>query len=235
MRLSLWTLKTLQARILCALFVLLCKERQDYSDPSLFCIHRKLFHFPNRVTTNVLLLNPSHPAPSTPPTAKNTLLKLQITFGQKSWFLGFWKITTLKKIKTFWGIWNLIFIYLHLQSFWFLASSKPGLHSQATPPLGVSRQMCAHPWSLFIQFIPSVKKRDRKMENISIEIKLQNNYTHPVILTVILICIWPVCHKAKDHIWEEVYNHQNWVIKDKPPLGQRQQVLLWSTGRLCCT
>lgn len=29
----------------------------------------------------------------------------------------------------------------HLQSRWFLVSSKPGRHSQAMPPLGVSRQM----------------------------------------------------------------------------------------------
>lgn len=29
----------------------------------------------------------------------------------------------------------------HLQSRWFLVSSKPGRHSQAIPPLGVSRQM----------------------------------------------------------------------------------------------
>lgn len=52
-------------------------------------------------------------------------------------------------------------IYLRVQSFWFWARSKPGLQSQATPPLGVSRQMWAQPWSLFMQFIPS-GKRDRQ-------------------------------------------------------------------------
>lgn len=45
----------------------------------------------------------------------------------------------------------------HLQSRWFLVSSKPGRHSQAMPPLGVSRQMWAQPWFLFMQFIPSKK------------------------------------------------------------------------------
>lgn len=52
-------------------------------------------------------------------------------------------------------------VYLRVQSFWFWARSKPGLQSQATPPLGVSRQMWAQPWSLFMQFIPS-EKRDRQ-------------------------------------------------------------------------
>lgn len=45
----------------------------------------------------------------------------------------------------------------HLQSRWFLVSSKPGRHSQAMPPFGVSRQMWAQPWFLFMQFIPSKK------------------------------------------------------------------------------
>lgn len=52
-------------------------------------------------------------------------------------------------------------IYLRVQSFWFWARSKPGLQSQATPPLGVSRQMWAQPWSLFMQFIPSGKRQTR--------------------------------------------------------------------------
>lgn len=55
----------------------------------------------------------------------------------------------------------LVPVYLRVQSFWFWARSKPGLQSQATPPLGVSRQMWAQPWSLFMQFIPS-EKRDRQ-------------------------------------------------------------------------
>lgn len=53
-------------------------------------------------------------------------------------------------------------IYLRVQSFWFWARSKPGLQSQATPPLGVSRQMWAQPWSLFMQFIPSGKRQIRE-------------------------------------------------------------------------
>lgn len=53
-------------------------------------------------------------------------------------------------------------IYLRVQSFWLWARSKPGLQSQATPPLGVSRQMWAQPWSLFMQFIPSGKRQTRE-------------------------------------------------------------------------
>lgn len=53
-------------------------------------------------------------------------------------------------------------IYLRVQSFWFWARSKPGRQSQATPPLGVSRQMWAQPWSLFMQFIPSGKRQTRE-------------------------------------------------------------------------
>lgn len=52
-------------------------------------------------------------------------------------------------------------IYLRAQSFWFGARSKPGLQSQATPPLGVSRQMWAQPWSLFMQFMPSEERQRR--------------------------------------------------------------------------
>lgn len=51
---------------------------------------------------------------------------------------------------------------LRLQSRWFLVSSKPGRHSQAMPPLGVSRQMWAQPWFLFMQFIPSKKREGSK-------------------------------------------------------------------------
>lgn len=48
--------------------------------------------------------------------------------------------------------------YIHVHAFWFLASSKPGRHSHDTPPLpGASLQMWAQPWSLFMQFIPSVQ------------------------------------------------------------------------------
>ena len=54
---------------------------------------------------------------------------------------------------------------LRLQSRWFLVSSKPGRHSQAMPPLGVSRQMWAQPWFLFMQFIPS--KREKKAKKSS--------------------------------------------------------------------
>lgn len=133
---------------------------------------RKVATIANRVTANILLFGPSFHSKCTF-YSKPTLLKLQITFGQNKVDFLFLENNNNEENKTFWGIWNLIFIYLHLQSFWFLASSKPGLHSQATPPLGVSRQMCAHPWSLFIQFIPSVrKKKEREMENISSEIKL---------------------------------------------------------------
>lgn len=45
--------------------------------------------------------------------------------------------------------------HIQMQSLWFLASSNPGRHSQATPPLGVSLQMWAQPCSLFIQLRPS--------------------------------------------------------------------------------
>lgn len=51
---------------------------------------------------------------------------------------------------------------LHLQSRWFLVSSKPGRHSQAMPPLGVSRQMWAQPWFLFMQFMPSKREKEAK-------------------------------------------------------------------------
>lgn len=63
-------------------------------------------------------------------------------------------------------------IYLRVQSFWFGARSKPGLQSQATPPLGVSRQMWAQPWSLFMQFIPSGKRQTR--EGLGIRRKREN-------------------------------------------------------------
>lgn len=53
-------------------------------------------------------------------------------------------------------------VSLHLQSRWFLVSSKPGRHSQAMPPLGVSRQMWAQPWFLFMQFIPSEERRKQR-------------------------------------------------------------------------
>lgn len=36
-------------------------------------------------------------------------------------------------------------LYLQTQSLWFLASSKPGLHSQATLPRGASLQMWLQP------------------------------------------------------------------------------------------
>ncbi len=49
--------------------------------------------------------------------------------------------------------------HVQMQPRWFLANSKPGRHSQATPPLGVSLQMWAQPCSLFMQLRPSVKKR----------------------------------------------------------------------------
>ena len=59
-------------------------------------------------------------------------------------------------------------IYLRVQSFWFWARSKPGLQSQATPPLGVSRQMWAQPWSLFMQFIPSGKRQTRGISAVAL-------------------------------------------------------------------
>lgn len=57
---------------------------------------------------------------------------------------------------------------LHLQSRWFLVSSKPGRHSQAMPPLGVSRQMWAQPWFLFMQFIPSKREKEAKKSSRSL-------------------------------------------------------------------
>lgn len=74
-------------------------------------------------------------------------------------------------------------IYLRVQSFWFWARSKPGLQSQATPPLGVSRQMWAQPWSLFMQFIPSGKRQmreglgTREGENFRLKGNHQGNVT----------------------------------------------------------
>lgn len=56
---------------------------------------------------------------------------------------------------------------LRLQSRWFLVSSKPGRHSQAMPPLGVSRQMWAQPWFLFMQFIPSKRQKEAKKSSKS--------------------------------------------------------------------
>ena len=53
-----------------------------------------------------------------------------------------------------------------MQLLWFLDSSNPGRHSQATPPLGVSLQMWAQPWSLFMQLMPSAKQD--KCKSISI-------------------------------------------------------------------
>lgn len=50
-------------------------------------------------------------------------------------------------------------LHIQIQSLWFLASSNPGRHSQATPPLGVSLQMWAQPCSLFIQLRPSEVER----------------------------------------------------------------------------
>lgn len=49
-----------------------------------------------------------------------------------------------------------------MQLLWFLDSSNPGRHSQATPPLGVSLQIWAQPWSLFMQLMPSAKQDKRK-------------------------------------------------------------------------
>lgn len=53
-----------------------------------------------------------------------------------------------------------------MQLLWFLDSSNPGRHSQATPPLGVSLQMWAQPWSLFMQLMPSVKQERYKSISI---------------------------------------------------------------------
>lgn len=53
-----------------------------------------------------------------------------------------------------------------MQLLWFLDSSNPGRHSQATPPLGVSLQMWAQPWSLFMQLMPSVKQERNKSISI---------------------------------------------------------------------
>lgn len=71
-------------------------------------------------------------------------------------------------------------IYLRVQSFWFWARSKPGLQSQATPPLGVSRQMWAQPWSLFMQFIPSGKRQTREGLGIRGEGKFQAEKRQPM-------------------------------------------------------
>lgn len=57
---------------------------------------------------------------------------------------------------------------LHLQSRWFLVSSKPGRHSQAMPPLGVSRQMWAQPWFLFMQFMPSKREKEAKKKLLAL-------------------------------------------------------------------
>lgn len=58
--------------------------------------------------------------------------------------------------------------HVRMQPRWFLASSKPGRHSQATPPLGVSLQIWAQPWSLFMQLRPSVRKRYRQTDSVNI-------------------------------------------------------------------
>lgn len=50
--------------------------------------------------------------------------------------------------------------HVQVQPLWFLASSNPGRHSQATPTLGVSLQMWAQPCSLFIQLRPSGTQRE---------------------------------------------------------------------------
>lgn len=71
-------------------------------------------------------------------------------------------------------------IYLRVQSFWFGARSKPGLQSQATPPLGVSRQMWAQPWSLFMQFIPSGKRQTREGLGIRGERKFKAEKRQPM-------------------------------------------------------
>lgn len=55
--------------------------------------------------------------------------------------------------------------HVQMQPLWFLASSNPGRHSQATPPLGVSLQMWAQPCSLFIQLRPSGIERGREVHN----------------------------------------------------------------------
>lgn len=55
--------------------------------------------------------------------------------------------------------WLYASLYLQMQSLWFLASSNPGLHSQATLPLGASLQMWLQPWFVFMQLRPSAKQQ----------------------------------------------------------------------------
>lgn len=70
-----------------------------------------------------------------------------------------------------------------MQSLWSLASSNPGRHSQATPPLDVSLQMWAQPCSLFIQLRPSGTERGRRYT-------MKHSYSD-----------WPAAHKRHTH-WE---------------------------------
>lgn len=59
-------------------------------------------------------------------------------------------------------------VHVQIQSLWFLASSNPGRHSQATPPLGVSLQMWAQPCSLFMQLRPSEVEKDTQRQTLTL-------------------------------------------------------------------
>lgn len=82
-----------------------------------------------------------------------------------------------------------------MQLRWFLDSSNPGRHSQATPPLGVSLQMWAQPWSLFMQLMPSVKQeRYKSISTLSSSVcccagnKVASTHTQTKPLTLGRLC-----------------------------------------------
>lgn len=136
------------------------------------------------------------------------IINLKITKSHCQSFL----VTVYWGLNTHSGLMKKMCNYLHVQSLWFFAISKPGRHSQATPTFGVSRQIWAQPWSLFMQFMPSVKKqRNIKGENINqlLYFHLKRNLILKAVLkkadkgqrTIYQYCLWFPCSWSLFHYW----------------------------------
>lgn len=90
-----------------------------------------------------------------------------------------------------------------MQLLWFLDSSNPGRHSQATPPLGVSLQMWAQPWSLFMQLMPSAKQD--KCNSISIlgisVCRQESNQISPIYTQPTACYFWEGSTALEQSVW----------------------------------
>lgn len=83
-------------------------------------------------------------------------------------------------------------IYSHLQSWLFLVSWKPGLHSHAMPPFGASLQIWAQPWFLSIHvgpsFVPFIRTADTKRNT-------WNGHVMMFFFLLFWICKIKICKK----------------------------------------